>query len=1409
MLQVKKAFYKQARKFHPDKNPGNEEKANAMMQRVNEAYEKCLEKMEPPDDGTDDDWEEEENTAEEQYARAQQEARQHRQDWEEQERNFRNWRNKRKLEKERFQREKENAQRRQSKKLRQEEREAEIRTMPKKEVFSWLTRRGFDVSEDWTVKQLADRMMEVVQEDARVERHMEQVQQKDFVEQIRAKMGKEKLFNELKLLGIIFNKRERRSVTREELVETLLQAVKSQADLGLKLRFAVGLRVECYAQEWLAGKIIKLWYREPDWKYGRWAAYQVELDCGRLLHAPLDDDCVIRQPRPSAPSKTAPPSTPSKASCMDTETHDWACAVRINADSLLYTMVCEQSIDQMRGAIDKEGNTVLHYCCYYQRRDMIEQLIGNAHDDWWRLILASNSKGETPAMLVSGPGCTAAKGTSSGRDSLVTRMKQLEQHAIEKSESQKVAGEKTLDLAAVFGAVVVYGAVFILRKLCGVFPHSIGWGPFVLGWGAFWTYVIIPQHLCPAETSCAVILTLRLLLMPGVGSVLGVVWEWTCWLLWSWTVWCLWPFLLCIYCVCQVDALRGDPQYAVIIHQYKWQTFGRDWITDNWWSLLSKEFGRALKLHLTVPLSLAVITFALALALLTCSTEVMNNALGYFTRPCIRAMVFLRVAASPHGLDNTFIGRVLCPRVVTFITLELISHLGYHVLAPIATYAGVDVSVNQHAACGHDIQIGAEEAMSAWMAPISIPLAGFNALLSMLSAAAPMQNGTVPHIEESTGDTWDTAEFPQAEVTVPAVELPPRPGCSDVPKFLSSSCEDCKYAVVKDMQNWPNRLYCTACLPDKTTPIDDVSGSPGYIGGIQSALWCVDGWYDREFDIHFEQYTAPFPKHKLETKVPPGGRQTKADEPKSSAVKTGPPRPKPVDALEDAAQKQPKKPDDAREVMAAEDSADEGHGSEGHGSGQKITAEQSEPVQADDPATVRRPPAGTGFVLAAIVLCGLCIEPTFRAKLFRLCYQLFATLINAFQLRDFMVAMGTLLSRLALFPFQLCFSCICFALGCIYGIFRSCAQAAAWPFYAAIGALAPHSTAGPTQSAEKAENDSEAGLDPSATPADDAADDASEESQKRSRNPKRKQKKRKPAPRSAEPEEDGASSAPLEIEQRRRQAQEEEKAEARKHAQWQREQEQGRQNERDKVKREKVERLRRAQEQEKRRRQEKEAGQRQQRQQREQEQRAREEERLRLRQEQRERLRREQVRVRHEEEAAAQRERLRREQERLRHEEEAAAQRQREEERMLEEQEQEEQEQEDLLRMAMDAHVQAQASPASPPTLVFASPVESVVTATAVFATDAQQQQQPPRPGGGPLGANSGRRGDFSLLRWFLTDIGLVNTETERLLIENEVDFDALCLCTDDDFRELGILKGPRVKMLRQMAQWSERRRQL
>ena len=61
-------------------------------------------------------------------------------------------------------------------------------------------------------------------------------------------------------------------------------------------RFALGARVECFVGDgqWCPGRVVAHYYREDDWEPEFVSPYQIALDSGDLIHAPVDDDRSIR-----------------------------------------------------------------------------------------------------------------------------------------------------------------------------------------------------------------------------------------------------------------------------------------------------------------------------------------------------------------------------------------------------------------------------------------------------------------------------------------------------------------------------------------------------------------------------------------------------------------------------------------------------------------------------------------------------------------------------------------------------------------------------------------------------------------------------------------------------------------------------------------------------------------------------------------------------------------------------------------------------------------------------------------------------------------------------------------------------------------------------------------------------------
>eukprot|EP01040_Poterioochromonas_malhamensis_P001784 gene1784-1905_t len=92
-----------------------------------------------------------------------------------------------------------------------------------------------------------------------------------------------------------------------------------------QLRFKVGDRVECRigphpVKGWAPGRIIKLYYSEPNWPPNMVVPYQIALHDGRLIFAPQDTDQVIRlRPPPAPDAPSSPEYVPQEGDYYDEE----------------------------------------------------------------------------------------------------------------------------------------------------------------------------------------------------------------------------------------------------------------------------------------------------------------------------------------------------------------------------------------------------------------------------------------------------------------------------------------------------------------------------------------------------------------------------------------------------------------------------------------------------------------------------------------------------------------------------------------------------------------------------------------------------------------------------------------------------------------------------------------------------------------------------------------------------------------------------------------------------------------------------------------------------------------------------------------------------------------------------------
>ena len=87
----------------------------------------------------------------------------------------------------------------------------------------------------------------------------------------------------------------RRDLDEALCTDAELDEMEQRVEVGGGLRYAVGTSVECNVggDQWMRGTVVALDYVEEGWDQP--APYQVELEDGTLIFAPIDEDWVIRR----------------------------------------------------------------------------------------------------------------------------------------------------------------------------------------------------------------------------------------------------------------------------------------------------------------------------------------------------------------------------------------------------------------------------------------------------------------------------------------------------------------------------------------------------------------------------------------------------------------------------------------------------------------------------------------------------------------------------------------------------------------------------------------------------------------------------------------------------------------------------------------------------------------------------------------------------------------------------------------------------------------------------------------------------------------------------------------------------------------------------------------------------------
>mmetsp|Transcript_4347 Transcript_4347/g.7417 ORF Transcript_4347/g.7417 Transcript_4347/m.7417 type:complete len:525 (+) Transcript_4347:121-1695(+) len=152
----------------------------------------------------------------------------------------------------------------------------------------------------------------------------------------------------------------------------------------------------------------------------------------------------------------------------DTSKHELAVLLRLNLQLLLGEAIAAKENDFFANlhtcVLDDGGNTLLHYCLYYKRGDIGNQLLESCGNNWWKLVLQENKSGRNPIEEARWLGvmdeggvdgiASGSEQSGGGESDFAARISQLTKSATEQREELEVQNNRSVDFSFIFNMLM-------------------------------------------------------------------------------------------------------------------------------------------------------------------------------------------------------------------------------------------------------------------------------------------------------------------------------------------------------------------------------------------------------------------------------------------------------------------------------------------------------------------------------------------------------------------------------------------------------------------------------------------------------------------------------------------------------------------------------------------------------------------------------------------------------------------------------------------------------------------------------------------------------------------------------------------------------------------------------------------